>query len=116
MQPSWLDGLLNLVALEAARADIRARRLAVEQDADALEVRVEAPLRGNHRVAPVVAEAGLLPADCADLGHRRRSVATAAPHPRRRAAGRRRRPSRAPCGPLRRPCPAGPGPVLRSRS
>src|SRR5215210_2485977 len=64
-----LDGLLDLVALEAARADVRPRRLALQHDADALEVRVEAPLRGHHRVAPVVAEAGLLPADRADLGH-----------------------------------------------
>src|SRR3954454_10718837 len=64
-----LDRLLDLAGLEAARADVRSRRLAAEHDADALEVRLEAPLRGHHRVAPVVTEAGLLAADCADLGH-----------------------------------------------
>src|SRR6516164_3081314 len=64
-----LEGLLDLAGLEAARADVGARRLALDQDADALEVRLEAPLRGDHRVAPVVTEAGLLPTDCADLRH-----------------------------------------------
>jgi hypothetical protein len=70
-----LDGFDDLAGLEAARADVRPLRLALEQDADALEVRVEAAPRGDHRMAPVVAETGLLPTDCADLGHRRASVA-----------------------------------------
>src|SRR6266852_4809087 len=59
------DGFGDLAGLEAARADVRARRLPVEHDADALEVRVEAALGGDHRVAPVISEAGLLPTDCA---------------------------------------------------
>src|SRR5690348_11534329 len=66
-----LDGLLDLAGLQAACADVRPRRLAAQDHADTLEVRVEAPLGGDHRVASVVPEARLLPADCADLGHRR---------------------------------------------
>src|SRR5215208_4477291 len=66
-----LDGLLDLAALEAARADVRAARGAAQQHSDALEVRVEAPLRRHHRVRPVVAERRLLPANGADLGHGR---------------------------------------------
>jgi len=60
---------LDLAGLEAARADVRPLRLAGEEDANALKVRLEAPLRGDHGVAPVVAEAGFLAADGADLGH-----------------------------------------------
>src|SRR6266545_7659265 len=66
---------LCLVFLQAASADIGPGRLAAQKDANPLEVRVEAALRGHHRVAPVVAETRLLPADCADLGHRSASVA-----------------------------------------
>src|SRR5437588_8787497 len=110
---------LGLVLLQAARADVGPGLLAAQEDANPLEVRVEAALRGHHRVAPVIAEARLLSADGADLGHRPRMVAkgwgqtpsgsdplgsdpssSTAP---RRGAGRRRRPSRAPCGLLRRP-------------
>src|SRR5689334_21825802 len=79
-----LNRLGDLAALEAACADVGARRLPVEHDADALQVRVEAALRGDHRVAPVVTEARLLPADGANLGHRPRSVAEG-PLPSRRA-------------------------------
>src|SRR4029079_113103 len=64
-----LERFRDLAGLEAARADVGTRRLAVQQYPDALQVRVEAPLRGNHRMAPVVTERRLLPADCADLGH-----------------------------------------------
>src|SRR5580765_7368064 len=64
------DGLLHRAALEAAGADVCPGRLPLQENADALEVRVEAALRGHHGVAPVVTEAGLLPADCADLGPR----------------------------------------------
>src|SRR5437764_14748026 len=46
---------LHLAALEAAGADIGALRRAVQEDADALQVRVEAPPRGHHGVAPAVA-------------------------------------------------------------
>src|SRR5262249_55430670 len=63
------DRLDDLAGLEAARADVRARGLAVDQRADALQVGVEAPLRRPHRVAPVVTERRLLPADGADLRH-----------------------------------------------
>src|SRR5439155_18351883 len=80
------DGLLNLAGLQTTRAHIRTSRLAVQEHADALEVRVEAPLGGDHRVAPVVAEARLLPTDCADLAHRRRSVAKAIWRPARSPA------------------------------
>src|SRR6058998_3306710 len=70
----------------------------LQQDTHTLEVRVEAALRGHHRVTPVVAEARLLPANGANLGHRPGSVA-AAKRPwlsgtRLRAAARRRLPSR----------------------
>jgi hypothetical protein len=74
-EPGELDGLLHLAALEAAGADVRPGRLAAQQDANPLEVRVEAAFRGHHRMTPVVAEARLLSADGADLGHRRGSVA-----------------------------------------
>src|SRR5436190_19280366 len=57
-----LDGLLDPAALQAARADVGPRRLPAEENANALQVRVEAPLRGHHRMASVVAERGLLPA------------------------------------------------------
>ena len=66
-----LKSFLDFAGLQAARANIRPLRLPVQKHADALEVRVEAALGGDHRVAPVVAEAGLLPTDCADLGHGR---------------------------------------------
>src|SRR5207249_11060021 len=69
------DGLLHLAALEAAGADVCPGRLALEEHADALQVGVEAALGGHHRVAPTVTEAGLLPTDCAALGHRPGSVA-----------------------------------------
>ena len=63
------ESFLDLAGLEAARADVGARRAAFEQDPNPLEVRVEAAARCHHRVAPVVSEAGLLPTDRADLGH-----------------------------------------------
>src|SRR5690348_6038078 len=69
LPPGPSDGLGHTAALEAARADVCPSRRAVEQDADALEVRVEAPLGGDHRVASVVAEAGLLRADDAHSRH-----------------------------------------------
>src|SRR3954452_24877937 len=73
------DRLLNLAALEAACAAVRPLRLSAQENADALEVRVEAALRGDHRVAPVVPEAGLLPADCAHLRHGGRQCSGARP-------------------------------------
>src|SRR5205085_5037379 len=80
-----LERLLDLAGLEAARADVRARRLPGDEHADALEVRLEAPLGRHHRVAPVVAEAGLLTADRADLGHRRPRIAADTPPARAQA-------------------------------
>src|SRR5579885_863417 len=81
-----LDGFLDLAGLEAARADVGPGGLPVDDGPDVLQVRVEAPLRGDHGVAPVVPEARLLPANGANLGHRRRSVAaTKRPSPRRAA-------------------------------
>src|SRR4051812_30932053 len=98
---------LGLVLLQAAGADIGPRALAAQEDANPLEVRIEAALGSHHRMAPVVTEARLLPANCADLGHRPSSVATAP----RRGAVRRRRPSRAQCAQLRRPSTPAPGPA-----
>ena len=65
-----LDGLLDLARLQTTRAHISTSRLALQHDPDALEVRIETPLGRDHRMAPVIAETGLLPADCADPGHR----------------------------------------------
>ena len=64
-----LDRFLDLAGLEALRADVRPLGDAVEQHADALQVRVETTPRRHHRVAPVVPERRLLAAGCADLGH-----------------------------------------------
>src|SRR5436853_5889910 len=47
---AFLDGLGGLASLEAARADVGARRRALQEDAHALKIWVEAPLRGHHRV------------------------------------------------------------------
>ena len=67
-----LDRLGDLAALEAAGADVGALRRAVQEHANALEVRVEAAPRRHHRVRPVVPERRLLAADCTDLRHRGR--------------------------------------------
>ena len=81
------DCFLNLAGLEAARADVSAGRVAVEHDPNALEVRVEASLGGDHGVASAVAEAGLLATDCADLAHERvRMVPTTRRAPLARSA------------------------------
>src|SRR5579884_1150906 len=63
------DGLGDPAALQAAGAHVGPGRRPLEQDADPLEVGVEAALRGDHRVRAVVPERGLLAADCADLAH-----------------------------------------------
>ena len=68
-RPVASDGFDDLAGLEAARADVVAGRLAVEDEPDALQVRVEAPLRGDHRVRAVVPARRLLPADGANPGH-----------------------------------------------
>src|SRR6188508_371396 len=69
MRAAALDGLDDFAGLETARTDVVAGRLAVEDEPDALQVRVEAALRGDHGVRPVVASRGLLPADGTDSGH-----------------------------------------------
>src|SRR4051794_31666084 len=60
---------LDLAGLEAAGADVGPRGDATDEDAHALQVGVEAALRGHHGVAAVVAEAGLSPAQGADFRH-----------------------------------------------
>ena len=64
-----LDGLDDLAGLQAAGAHVVAGRLAVENEPHALEVRLEAPLRGDHRVRAGVPRPGALPADDTDPGH-----------------------------------------------
>src|ERR1044072_5532289 len=49
-------GLLDLAGLEAAGANVGAQGAAVFLDPDFLEVRIEAALGGDHRVASGVAE------------------------------------------------------------
>src|SRR5262245_55142213 len=57
----------DLARLETAGADVDAPGPALVVDADLLEVRVEAPPGGDHRVAAGVTERGLLAAVEADL-------------------------------------------------
>src|SRR5260370_1763556 len=106
------DGLLDLAGLEALRAHVGALRLALEVHANPLEVRVEAPLRGDHRMAPVITETRLLSTDCADPRHRGGMVAerptSPGPWP---GAARRDPPSRAQSSRRRRPCPLEPRPA-----
>src|SRR6478609_3008773 len=66
---SGLKSFFDFARLEAAGADIGAGGPSVEEHADALEIRVEAPLRGHHRMAPAVTEGRLLSTDCAHLCH-----------------------------------------------
>jgi len=68
-----------LVRLQAAGADVDPSRAAVVVDPDLLQVRVEAPPGGDHRVAARVAERGALAAAEADLGHRTRDGSARAP-------------------------------------
>src|SRR5919112_5004109 len=71
-QTSALGVLRDLVALQAARADVDAPGAAAVVDPDLLQVRVEAAPGGDHRVASGVPERGTLAAAVTDLGHRRR--------------------------------------------
>src|SRR3954469_13908015 len=64
------ESALDLARLEAAGADVGALGDTLDEDAHALQVRFEAALGRHHRVAPVVAEAGLATAQRADFGHR----------------------------------------------
>src|SRR5687768_14897299 len=72
-------GLGDLVGLEAAGADVDAPGAAGLGDPDLLQVRLEAPLGGDHRVAPGLAE--------------RRSLAAAVTDPRHRGVNGSRQPS-----------------------
>jgi hypothetical protein len=65
-------GLLDLAGLEAASAHVGAEGAAVLLDPDLLEVRIEAPLGGDHRVASGLAERRSLAAAVAYLGHKER--------------------------------------------
>ena len=107
--------LLDGAGAEAARADVRALRVPSMRTRTRWTIRVEAPLRGHHRVAPAVAERRLLPADCTDLRHERLG---SVPTSRRLSSARARRdlPSRAPCGPPRRRGRCAPPPARASRS
>src|SRR5436309_1802261 len=75
-----LDGFLDFAGLEAASADIRPRRLPVQDHADVLEVRVVAArLREGHRAERQLERAGdrhdgdvlAVDARAAELGERR---------------------------------------------
>src|ERR1700730_242279 len=91
-----LDGLLDLAGFEALRANVCTLRLALQEDAHPLEVRIEAPLCCDHRMAPVIPEAGLLSTDCADPRHRGGMVAERPTYPGPLpGAARRHPPSRA---------------------
>ena len=70
-----LERFCDLAGLEAAGADVRTLGLPAQVDADALEVRIEAALRGHHGVAAAVPERRFLPAHCTDLRHGRGSLA-----------------------------------------
>src|ERR1044071_7310348 len=62
--------LRNLVGLEAPRADVSPQLAAVLDDPHLLQVRVEATLGRDHRVAAGLAERRSLAAAVAYLGHR----------------------------------------------
>ena len=64
-----LDRFGDLAGLETTCAHVVPGRLAVEDEPDALQVRVEPPLRGDHRVRPAVPGRRPLPTDCADPRH-----------------------------------------------
>src|ERR1700753_1996468 len=65
-------GLGDLVGLQAAGADVGADRAPVLLDPDLLQVRLEAALRRDHRVAAGLAEGRFLAAAVTYLCHRTR--------------------------------------------
>src|ERR1700712_1887049 len=65
-------GLGDLVGLKAASADVGAERAAVLLDPDLLQVRIEAALGRDHRVAAGLAEGRFLAAAVTYLCHRTR--------------------------------------------
>src|SRR4051812_20555173 len=62
--------LRDLASLEAARADVDALRCPVLDDANLLDVHVEATLGRDHRVRAALAEGRALTAGMTDSGHR----------------------------------------------
>src|ERR1700761_5922825 len=64
-----LGGLGDLVGLQAASADVGAERATVLLDPDLLQVRLEAALRRDHRVAAGLAEGRFLAAAVTYLCH-----------------------------------------------
>src|SRR3954465_7386736 len=64
-----LKRLGDLAGLQAARADVDAPRGLTHEDPHLLEVGIEAPLRGHHRVASAVAECRPATAAVTDLRH-----------------------------------------------
>src|SRR4051794_10175652 len=64
-----LGRLEDLAGLEAAGADVLAARRAADVDAHLLEVRVEASLGRDHRVAAAMAERRTLSTHVTDLWH-----------------------------------------------
>src|SRR5437868_1790502 len=71
-RPTASGGLGDLARLEAAGAYVGAKGAAVLLDPHLLQVRVEAALGGDHRVASGLAERGSLAAAVTYLGHRSR--------------------------------------------
>ena len=69
------ERFFDFAGFEAPGADVRSLGAAVQEDADSLEVWIEASPRCHHRMAPVVSERRLLPTDSADSGHDRGSLA-----------------------------------------
>jgi hypothetical protein len=67
--PQSLKGLLDLVGLEAARADVFAARCTLDDDPYFLQIRVKTTASSNHRVASAVAECRSLVAAETYLGH-----------------------------------------------
>src|SRR5690242_17039484 len=67
-----LGRLGDLVGLQTASADVGAERATVLLDPDLLQVRLEAALRRDHRVAAGLAEGRLLAAAVTYLCHRTR--------------------------------------------
>ena len=64
-----LEGTLNLTGTQAARADVDAFDLAVDDRADALDVRLPGTLRLQMGVADVVASELAFVADFANMCH-----------------------------------------------
>ncbi len=64
-----LEGALHFAGLQAASADVRAHGSAVLENAQLLEVRIEATLRGDHGMTAVITEGRSSAAGAADARH-----------------------------------------------